>query len=50
MNTRNQNLPDFGDRYSANRTKDRLRREQQKQQFDKPGQNRGPGTSGNGNK
>ena len=27
--TRNQNLPDFGDRYSANRTKDRLRREQQ---------------------
>ena len=35
---RNQNsmnnmpLPDFGDRYSANRTKDRLRREQQKQQ------------------
>merc|ERR1719367_13024 len=49
MNTRNQNLPDFGDRYSANRTKDRLRREQQKQQFDKPGQNRGPGSSGNGN-
>ena len=35
---RNQNsmnnmpLPDFGDRYSANRTKDRLRREQQKNQ------------------
>ena len=31
----NQNsmpLPDFGDRYSANRTKDRLRREQQKAQ------------------
>merc|ERR1719362_1031471 len=27
--TRNQNLSDFGDRYSANRTKDRLRREQQ---------------------
>jgi len=33
MNSRNHrnNLPDFGDRYSANRTKDRLRREQQKQ-------------------
>ena len=32
MNSRNHrnNLPDFGDRYSANRTKDRLRREQQK--------------------
>ena len=32
QNSRNRNLPDFGDRYSANRTKDRLRREQQKQQ------------------
>ena len=28
----NQNLPDFGDRYSANRTKDRQRREQQRLQ------------------
>merc|ERR1719228_1763883 len=48
MNTRNQNLPDFGDRYSANRTKDRLRREQQKQQFNKSGQDRG-GSGGTGN-
>ena len=30
-NNRN-NLPDFGDRYSANRTKDRQRREQQRLQ------------------
>ena len=29
---RNRNLPDFGDRYSANRTKDRQRREQQRLQ------------------
>jgi len=50
MNTRNQNLPDFGDRYSANRTKDRLRREQQKQQFNKSGQDRGgSGGTGSGN-
>jgi len=51
MTNRNQNLPDFGDRYSANRTKDRLRREQQNKQFpDKSGQDSrsGPGASGNG--
>ncbi len=41
----NRNLPDFGDRYSANRTKDRLRREQQKQgrgHHGSPPQSQGP--------
>jgi len=48
----NQNLPDFGDRYSANRTKDRLRREQQKNFNGKPeeGQDqRGGSDRGTGN-
>ena len=35
----NQNLPDFGDRYSANRTKDRQRREQQRIQQQNQQQN-----------
>ena len=46
MNSRNQNLPDFGDRYSANRTKDRLRREQQKQNSNKSGQEHRDGPRG----